>query len=68
MLLNCGFGEYSWESLGLQGDPPTPCQICVVWAAQTSAFKGVQKDLQSQQPSKEDLQTLSNQESAQDQL
>ena len=21
MLLNCGFGEDSWESLGLQGDP-----------------------------------------------
>ena len=21
MLLNCGFGEHSWESLGLQGDP-----------------------------------------------
>ena len=24
MLLNCGVGEDSWESLGLQGDPPTP--------------------------------------------
>ena len=22
MLLNCGVGEASWESLGLQGDPP----------------------------------------------
>ena len=22
MLLNCGIGEASWESLGLQGDPP----------------------------------------------
>ena len=22
MLLNCGVGEGSWESLGLQGDPP----------------------------------------------
>ena len=22
MLLNCGIGEDSWESLGLQGDPP----------------------------------------------
>ena len=22
MLLNCGVGEHSWESLGLQGDPP----------------------------------------------
>ena len=24
MLLNCGAGEYSWESLGLQGDPTRP--------------------------------------------
>ena len=24
MLLNCGIGEDSWESLGLQGDPTTP--------------------------------------------
>ena len=24
MLLNYGFGEYSWESLGLQGDPTSP--------------------------------------------
>ena len=24
MLLNCGVGEYSWESLGLQGDPVNP--------------------------------------------
>ena len=24
MLLNCGVGEYSWESLGLQGDPTSP--------------------------------------------
>ena len=24
MLLNCGFGEDSWESLGLQRDPTTP--------------------------------------------
>ena len=23
MLLNCGVGEDSWESLGLQGDPTT---------------------------------------------
>ena len=23
MLLNCGVGEDSWESLGLQGDPPS---------------------------------------------
>ena len=24
MLLNCGIGEDSWESLGLQGDPSSP--------------------------------------------
>ena len=24
MLLNCGGGEDSWESLGLQGDPTSP--------------------------------------------
>ena len=24
MLLNCGVGEDSWESLGLQGDPARP--------------------------------------------
>ena len=24
MLLNCGVGEDSWESLGLQGDPTCP--------------------------------------------
>ena len=24
MLLNCGFGEDSWESLGQQGDPASP--------------------------------------------
>ena len=24
MLLNCGVGEDSWESLGLQGDPSSP--------------------------------------------
>ena len=26
MLLNCGVREDSWESLGLQGDPTSPCQ------------------------------------------
>ena len=25
MLLNCGVGEDSWESLGQQGDPTSPC-------------------------------------------
>ena len=24
MLLNCGVGEDSWESFGLQGDPASP--------------------------------------------
>ena len=24
MVLNCGVGEHSWESLGLQGDPTSP--------------------------------------------
>ena len=27
MLLNCGVGEDSWESLGLQGDPTLPKEI-----------------------------------------
>ena len=27
MLLNCGVGEDSWESLGLQGDPTSPTFI-----------------------------------------
>ena len=27
MLLNCGVGEDSWESLGLQGDPTSPSSI-----------------------------------------
>ena len=26
MLLNCGVGEDSWESLGLQGDPTSPAE------------------------------------------
>ena len=26
MPLNCGVGEDSWESLGLQGDPTSPCE------------------------------------------
>ena len=25
MLLNCGVGQDSWESLGLQGDPSSQC-------------------------------------------
>ena len=40
MLLNCGVGEDSWESLGLQGDPAEPrdtcpliCLILASWAA-----------------------------------
>ena len=35
MLLNCGVGEDSWDSLGLQGDPTIPSQrssvLCVHW-------------------------------------
>ena len=27
MLLNCGVGEDSWESLGLQGDPTSPFEV-----------------------------------------
>ena len=30
MLLNCGIGEDSWESLGLQGDPTSPSQRSVL--------------------------------------
>ena len=26
MVLNCGVGEDSWESLGLQGDPTSPSE------------------------------------------
>ena len=29
MLLNCGVGEDSWESLGLQGDPTNQCWIFI---------------------------------------
>ena len=31
MLLNCGVGEDSWESLGLQGDPTSPSQGDQPW-------------------------------------
>ena len=31
MLLNCGVGEDSWESLGLQGDPTSPFWRRSVW-------------------------------------
>ena len=35
MLLNCGVGEDSWESLGLQGDPTSPFErrsaLGVLW-------------------------------------
>ena len=33
MLLNCGVGENSWESLGLQGDPASP-----FWRRSTLGF------------------------------
>ena len=31
MLLNCGVGENSWESLGLQGGPTSPCKGDQSW-------------------------------------
>ena len=31
MLLNCGVGENSWESLGLQGDPTSPSEGDQPW-------------------------------------
>ena len=31
MLLNCGVGEDSWESLGLQGDPTSPFRRDQPW-------------------------------------
>ena len=48
MLLNCGVGEDSWESLGLQGDPTSPSQrrsvlavhwkdLCWSWNSNTLA-------------------------------
>ena len=48
MLLNCGVGEDSWESLGLQGDPTSPfCrrsaleflwkECCWSWSSSTLA-------------------------------
>ena len=35
MLLNCGVGEDSWESLGLQGDPTSP-----FWRRSVLGFRG----------------------------
>ena len=48
MLLNCGVGEDSWESLGLQGDPTSPSyrrsvlgahwkEWCLSWNSNTLA-------------------------------
>ena len=31
MLLNCGVGEDSWESFGLQGDPSSPSKGDQSW-------------------------------------
>ena len=31
MLLNCGVGEDSWESLGQQGDPTSPSWVFIGW-------------------------------------
>ena len=33
MLLNCGIGEDSWESLGLQGDPTSPSKEISPWCS-----------------------------------
>ena len=49
MLLNCGVGEDSWESLGLQGDPTSPFwrksalgflrkEWCYSWSSSTLAI------------------------------
>ena len=45
MLLNCGVGEDSWESLGLQGDPTSP-----FWrrSAPGISFEGMMLKLQLQ--------------------
>ena len=41
MLLNCGVGEDSWESLGLQGDPTSPSwkNWCWSWSSNTLATR-----------------------------
>ena len=44
MLLNCGFGEDSWESLGLQGDPTSP-----FWRSQPWDFFG-RNDAKAESP------------------
>ena len=31
MLLNCGVGKDSWESLGLQGDPTSQSETPILW-------------------------------------
>ena len=43
MLLNCGVGEDSWESLGLQGDPTSP-----FWRSAWDFFGG--NDVESEIP------------------
>ena len=44
MLLNCGVGEDSWESLGLQGDPTSP-----FWSISSWVFFG-RNDAKAQTP------------------
>ena len=44
MLLNCGVGEDSWESLGLQGDPTSP-----FWRRSALGFLG-RKDAKAETP------------------
>ena len=43
MLLNCGVGEDSWESLGLQGDPTSP-----FWRSPGISLEGVMLKLKLQ--------------------
>ena len=44
MVLNCGVGEDSWESLGLQGDPTSP-----FWRRSTLGFLG-RNDAKAESP------------------
>ena len=39
MLLNCGVGEDSWESLGQQGDPTTAGRFLTAWATREAPWE-----------------------------
>ena len=45
MLLNCGVGEDSWESLGLQGDPTSP-----FWRRSALGFLFLRNDANTETP------------------